>query len=170
MTERFKLNAVLDECRLHAEVLNEALAEIDNILFDEESITHLSTMQRRLLDQIAYRYAKLQDTIGEKLLPGILDLIQEPLPEKATFIEKLWRLERLGVIESANLWKELRELRNQIAHEYHDQPKIKVAVINRFLHGAHQIIGLWQQIQAYVNSQPYLYSDAPIYHQQGKPT
>ncbi|CAK0747944.1 H393 [Gammaproteobacteria bacterium] len=147
-----KLNAILDECRLHADILSTALAEIDNTIFNEENILCISTMQRRLLDQIAYRYAKLQDTMGEKLLPGILDLIQEPLPEKATFIEKLWRLERLGVIESAKLWKELRELRNQIAHEYHEQPEIKAAVLNRFLQGVHQLVGLWQQIQIYANS------------------
>ena len=52
--------------------------------------------QRRLLDQSACRFMKLQDSLGERVLPGILTLAQEPLPPEATFAEKPQRLERLA--------------------------------------------------------------------------
>ena len=56
--------------------------------------------QRRLRDQSACRFMKLQDSLGERVLPGILTQAQaqaqEPLPPEATFAEKLQRLERLA--------------------------------------------------------------------------
>lgn len=43
-------------------------------------------LQRRLLDQIAYRFGKLQGSLGEKVLPGLLLVAQEPVAPEATFV------------------------------------------------------------------------------------
>lgn len=152
MTQREKLGATLAECRLHAEVLDDALAEMNTLHFTAETVAGLTKIQRRLLDQLAYRFAKLQDTLGEKVLPGLVELAEEPLPENATFAEKLQRLERLGAVESAAGWRELRELRNQIAHEYIDQPALKAAALNRFLQGVGQLIVFWRQAETFAKT------------------
>jgi hypothetical protein len=144
-----KLEAAVSECRLHAEVLGEALTEWGGAVFEAGSALGLTSSQRRLLDQLAYRFAKLQDTLGEKVLPGLIDLAGEPLPDSATFAEKLQRLERLGAIESAAGWRELRELRNQIAHEYLEQPALRAAAIKRFLQGVERSIAFWRQAEAF---------------------
>ncbi|MCF6237170.1 MAG: hypothetical protein L3J70_12505 [Gammaproteobacteria bacterium] len=65
-----------------------------------------------MLDQLVYRFTKLQDSMGMKFLPILLDLSEKPMPESATFVEKLQRLERLGVLESVEAWRQLREIRN----------------------------------------------------------
>ncbi|MCI0667983.1 MAG: hypothetical protein L0Y43_08000 [Methylococcaceae bacterium] len=144
-----KLQAALSECALHAEVLGEAMNDWEGARVSTDQTPNLTGFQRRLLDQLAYRFSKLQDSLGEKVLPGLLDLAEEPLPEETPFAVKLQRLERLGVVE-VEVWRMLRELRNQIAHEYIDQPALKAAAIDRFLEGVARLIGIWRQAGAFV--------------------
>mgnify|MGYP003897324415 CR=1 FL=1 len=73
--------------------------------FSADQAGAIDVEQRRLLDQAAYRFMKLQDSLGEKVLPGILELTLDPLPPEASFAEKLQRLERLGALRSAGIWR-----------------------------------------------------------------
>jgi hypothetical protein len=61
------------------------------------------------------RFGRLQDTVGDKLLPVLLTALGET-PSAA--IDNLDRAERLGLIGSADEWMTLRKLRNQMVHEY----------------------------------------------------
>lgn len=61
------------------------------------------------------RFGRLQDTIGDKLLPVLLIALGET---PASAIDNLDRAERLGLIESADEWMTMRKLRNQMVHEY----------------------------------------------------
>ena len=149
MKPDLKLRAAMMECELHAEVLADAIQELENIRFTEESVVAIPRQMRRLLDQVAYRFAKLQDTLGERCLPGLLFLAEEPLAANATFAEKLQRLERLGAISEAESWRYLREVRNQIAHEYIDQPQLKAASLNLFLASTQKLLAEWKRVQTY---------------------
>lgn len=150
MNPELALQIFLTECDIHAEVLNQGLEDMQKHLpLSDKAEIDKDTL--RILDQIAYRFAKLQDTMGEKVLPLILVLAQEPITESATFAEKLNRLERIGVISSAEEWKKLRIARNAIAHEYPDVPELRISAINRFLAGASQIILLYQTVQKYID-------------------
>ncbi len=61
------------------------------------------------------RFGRLQDTLGDKLLPLLLNA----LGEKSTVaIDNLDRAERLGIIDSTEDWMAMRLLRNQMVHEY----------------------------------------------------
>ena len=151
MSNQDVLQAIRKECRLHAEVLREAKDELGDTRFDAESVEHITSEQRRLLDQLAYRFSKLQDSMGIKLLPALLDLTEEPLPESATFAEKLQRLERLGAIESVERWRELRETRNQLAHEYEDAPALRAAALNRFITDVEVLLAMWKKAEAFIN-------------------
>lgn len=61
------------------------------------------------------RFGRLQDTVGDKLLPLWLQAIGE---KTAAFIDNLNKAEKLKVLESAERWMEVRHLRNQMVHEY----------------------------------------------------
>jgi len=61
------------------------------------------------------RFCRLQDTIGDKLLPAWLDMLGE---KKGVAIDNLDKAESIGVLPSAEQWLELRQLRNQMIHEY----------------------------------------------------
>ena len=149
MKNREALQATLRECQLHAGVLREARDELGDAHFDAETVVHITTEQRRLLDQLAYRFSKLQDNMGMRLFPALLDWTEEPLPESATFAEKLQRLERLGALESVERWRELRETRNQLAHEYEDAPALKAAALNRFIADVETLLVMWQKVVAF---------------------
>jgi hypothetical protein len=142
--------AALTECGHHAAILRKARAELGDIRFVAESVEDLPSDTIKLMDQSAYRFGKLQDTLGVRVLPGILDLSEEPFPEGTPFAQKLQRLERLNVIPSVEQWRTLRELRNQLAHEYVDAPALKAAALNRFLDGINGLLQIWHQVSDYV--------------------
>ncbi len=61
------------------------------------------------------RFARLQDTIGDKLLPLLLRALAE---KTASAIDNLNLAERLGFLDSVDDWMTMRKLRNQMIHEY----------------------------------------------------
>ena len=73
-----------------------------------------------MLDAFVARFSRLQDTIGDKLLPAILKLNLEPVGSQ---LDNLFRAEKLGWIDSADQWIELRGLRNSLVHEYMTSPE-----------------------------------------------
>lgn len=150
MNPEQSMHIYLAECEIHAEVLNQGLMDIQKYLpLSAKAKIDKDTL--RILDQIAYCFAKLQDSMGEKVLPLILLLAQEPIAENATFVEKLNRLERIGAIPSAEEWKKLRVARNAIAHEYPDDPELRASAVNLFLVGASQMRTLYQTVHKYIN-------------------
>lgn len=73
------------------------------------------------------RFGRLQDTLGDKLLPNLLAFVGE---RTATAVDNLDRAERLGWIKSSDIWLETRKLRNQMVHEYIEAPEILTDAIN----------------------------------------
>ena len=61
------------------------------------------------------RFCRLQDTLGDKLLPALLKALGEP--DRALLIN-LDKAEKFGWLESSEQWIALRQLRNQMIHEY----------------------------------------------------
>lgn len=82
------------------------------------------------LDAFVSRFGRLQDTVGDKLLPALLTALAEnPGPA----IDNLDKAEKFGLIESADVWMEMRRLRNQMVHEYIED----LAVLSSALRNAH---------------------------------
>ena len=67
------------------------------------------------------RFGRLQDTLGDKLLPLLLAALGERL---SAAIDNLDRAERLGLLKSADEWLVMRKLRNQMVHEYVEDPVV----------------------------------------------
>ncbi len=73
------------------------------------------------VDAFVSRFGRLQDTLGDKLLPQVLVALGE---RPGAAIDNLDRAERLGWIVSVEMWMRMRHLRNQMVHEYIDNPLI----------------------------------------------
>ena len=117
-----KLKKHLKEASIHLERLERAIKELekyDIFLLDNYSIETISNNPELLAysDQVIYRFSKLQDTIGAKLFKSYL-LAQGESIDKP-FIDILNQLEKDKIL-SVDEWFELRDLRNEIAHEYED--------------------------------------------------
>jgi hypothetical protein len=107
----------LYECNQHVEKIKTAKNHLAAIMpLSEESYAKLTDVETSFIDQLIFRFSKLQDTLGEKIFPAILILSGEN-PKKKTFIDILNRLEELEIVNKAQ-WLSLREMRNEIAHEY----------------------------------------------------
>ena len=67
------------------------------------------------LEAFVSRFGRLQDLIGDKLLPALLMATAEPT---GTTIDNLDRAEKLGWLDSVDDWLVIRKLRNQMVHTY----------------------------------------------------
>ena len=72
------------------------------------------------------RFSRLQDTLGDKLIPLILDALGE---HQAAAIDNLDKAERFGWITSADEWYAIRRLRNQMVHDYMEDLNILTSAI-----------------------------------------
>lgn len=107
----------LYECNKHIEKLKDAKEYLSEVMpLTKEKYMQIDKITSSFIDQLNFRFSKLQDTMGESIFKSILILSKENV-KKMTFLDILNRLEELEVLNK-NEWLELREIRNEIAHEY----------------------------------------------------
>lgn len=92
------------------------------------------------------RFGRMQDTIGEKLLPRWLMAMAE---KPGTLIEVLNRAERLGVIESTVDWIATRRLRNLLVHEYMESPALFAQALVDALEAVPILFGTYNRVREY---------------------
>ena len=73
------------------------------------------------------RFGRLQDTLGDKFLPALLAALGEPT---GPFVDNLDRAERLNWVSSADDWLAMRQLGNQMIHEYIEDPVVLTSALN----------------------------------------
>jgi predicted nucleotidyltransferase len=130
---KIKINRYLNQCDKHLQRVEEAYTDIFPLLpLSVEKYTNLSKDEVQDIDQYLFRFAKLQDTLGDKLFRLILQEY-EPGDEIVPFIDVLNTLEKLGFITSAKEWMNLRKIRNEISHQYDDEPEEMTQAINNIL-------------------------------------
>ena len=93
----------------------------------------IDPMLAERLDAFVARFGRLQDTAGDKLLPALLAALAEKI---GPAIDNLDKAEKLGLLESADGWMEMRRLRNQMVHEYIED----LAVLTSALRSGHAFV------------------------------
>lgn len=147
-----KLKSALVECELHTKRLDFALSRLNAVIpISETGWRQLDDETVANIDQLLFRFGKLQDAMGRRLFPSILDALAE-LDETASFIDKLNRLEKLAVLSSAQQWIELRELRNQATHEYPDAPDQNAENVNLIHESVPSLRNILTQATEYINT------------------
>ena len=99
MTSAARLETARWETQRHADALQGALREWDALPAQPWFALESDPLLVRLLDQILYRFLKLQDAVGERLLPATLAVLHEPF-EDWPMRDRLDRLERLGYLDA----------------------------------------------------------------------
>lgn len=100
--------------------------------------------ERRLLDQFAYCYTRLQDDMGTKLMPASLSAMGEeiaPMP----MLDRLNRLEQLGWLTSAEEWQQHRHIRNEFAHDYPETASRRYEHLVMAMESARKILSILDQ-------------------------
>ena len=81
------------------------------------------------LDAFSARFARLQDTAGDKLLPALLTCLAEPV---GSVLDNLDRAARLGLLSAtSDDWIAARTLRNRMVHEYIRFPRLLAHAVNK---------------------------------------
>ncbi|HLP61331.1 MAG TPA: hypothetical protein VK186_20980 [Candidatus Deferrimicrobium sp.] len=68
-----------------------------------------------IFESLTSRFARAADIFTQKILTALFILLKE---NPVSFIDKSNLAEKLGIINSAKDLQDIRELRNEIAHEY----------------------------------------------------
>ncbi len=120
MKKKHILKPIINECKKHALRMNSAYEKMQPCLpITPERVFKLSNDEVEHIDQFIFRFSKLQDSIGQKLFKVVLSELGEDVSNKP-LIDLFNRLEQLEIISDYDEWKELKNLRNDIAHEYEE--------------------------------------------------
>ncbi len=115
---RDKLKEALQICELHYQRMSYALLKIKhNFPLDEGKYNALSQDDLSYIDQLIFRFSKMQDSMGHRLFPALLEGLGEDI-SGLPFIDLLTKLEQLNLIDNHKQWLILRETRNLVIHEY----------------------------------------------------
>lgn len=107
------------------------------------------SMREDMAESFAAKFNRLQDTVGDKLLPRVLAWLGErPLP----FIDTLQRAEKLGLVVSADNWVIARELRNRLIHEYVEDPQEFADALNLANRLADELLKAIDNTKKYMDS------------------
>lgn len=149
--EQLALQHSMTLCQGHADALQDALQDMRRRAIGLDDYAHLSKEDRRLLDQFAYRYTRLQDDMGAKLMPAVLKALGEDVATMSA-LDRFARLEQLGWLPSADDWLILRQIRNQFAHDYPDSPTERFERLQAAIQAAMQILAVLAHFQSKNNS------------------
>ncbi len=124
--ERLKAN--LRQSERHLERIKIAFTHVNMPLNKETFLGYLENDEKvAFLDQIIYRFSKLQDTLGAKVFKDLMLYFGENV--NRPFLDILYDLEKLGYVNVED-WYEFRDLRNEISHNYEDNEKVVINIVN----------------------------------------
>lgn len=147
-TVEIKIEKYFNECDKHIVRISQAFEDIKEVLpLSARTYAALKDEHIRSLDQYLFRFAKLQDTIGDKLFRLILERYEENI-QNLPFIDILNKLEKLGFLPSAKEWIVLRKIRNDISHQYDDEPEEMSQAINAILNQKPVLIEIYNRLKS----------------------
>lgn len=150
--EKDKLKEALKLCEVHYKSMSYAFGKFKiHMPLTSERYEQLTEDDKSYCDQLVFRFSRLQDAMGSKLFPAILENNGEEA-RKLPFIDILNRLEQLGVIDDAHIWKNLRDIRNDVTHDYPFVVQQLIDDLNKFMGYVQKISTIWSTIESYCNN------------------
>lgn len=96
-----RLSDACEECRIHDMRLRHAEIKISPFFpLTKERYESLTEDDIEHIDQMLYRFSKLQDAMGERTFPALLEWLEEDIKPMTT-IDRLNRLEEIGALAPA---------------------------------------------------------------------
>jgi hypothetical protein len=129
-------------CSRHLHHLQHALSAVQPVLsMTAQKVSSLDDEAVQDWDQLILRMTKLQDAMGSRLFTATLDRLQEPYEDRP-MLDKLNRLEQLGLLPNAEDWQRLRVIRNRFAHDYPEDDALKAALLNEAAESVASLAGI----------------------------
>ena len=129
---------------LHFDRAEKAFQEIQHIKLDSGAFLDFEHI--KTIDTFIYRFLKIQDYMGVKLFPAVLNALGE-FKSNMSLKDMLNKLERLELMPSADKWMGYREIRNILTHEYPDNEDEIIEAITLALTAYEEIRNIYQTIR-----------------------
>lgn len=150
MNVNARLEQTLEVCDIHLERLEFATRELSpRFPLTVNTLLTLSGTEIAILDQMVFRFGKLQDTMGSKLFVQILEFLGEDYRSRP-FLDVLARLEKLELLGDSNEWMRFREIRNDLVHEYPSQNEEKAAGLNNVFESTPKLVDVYKKMKKYI--------------------
>lgn len=106
----------------------------------------LSLDERETISAFTIRFATYQEQLGKAMRSIAIEEESQTTPFGAV----LALMEKLGILDSAETWKDVRELRNQVNHEYEDDPVKLFGVLNGLKNSAPFLFRVHEKMESFV--------------------
>jgi hypothetical protein len=144
-----KLKETIAICSLHHQRMMFAWESIKKYFpLTEINFNKLSPLELALFDQLIYRFSKLQDSIGSRLFKQLLEALEEDF-SGLPFIDILYKLEKLNLLDNAKEWIVLRQIRNTVSHEYPFFKEIQIEELNLLPEEVVKLDAIWSKLKDY---------------------
>lgn len=145
--DKIKLEKYFRECDKHIQRIEEAYGDMQNFIpLTVEKYKNLSKNEVQDVDQYLYRFSKLQDTLGDKVFKLLAQEYVDNI-NNLSFMDILNKLEKVGYLMSVKEWTYLREIRNEIAHQYDDEAEEMTQAINKIINQKEIIKAIYLKIK-----------------------
>lgn len=99
------------------------------------------------LDAFRVRFCDLQDSLGNKTFRSILNLEEE---QTGSNLDVLNKMEKRGILNSFEEWKQQREIRNLFSHDYPETDEEKVETLNVAYENSLKLVGIVDSVIEYM--------------------
>ena len=145
---KLRFQKILNEVEIHLLRIDNAFTELSKeyafpLEQDDFSRIMHDNVALAFADQIIYRFSKAQDSMGAKLFKAFM-LYQGENVDKP-FLDILNSLEKLEILD-VDEWFELREIRNEIAHNYEENETTGQAIINSIYNSKKELQSILKMI------------------------
>lgn len=143
-----KLNALMRTVNIHVQKINLAIQKIGHLFpMDAKIVRSISDDEEfSWIEVLVTRFSKLQDFIGNKLMNEFLLSTGDSI-DNMTVLDKIHKLEKLGIIENEDIWMSMRNVRNHLTHEYPDHPELTAQYLNQMFNLVPNLLNLVEQFK-----------------------
>mgnify|MGYP000459218345 CR=1 FL=1 len=152
MTEKnsLRLAHLLKVAEKEAKYLQQTTQRLSVEVINEHWVSQLDARPElaERVDAFVARFGRLQDNLGDKLIP---ELLRQMLETPKAAIDNLNKMEKLGLLGSMLDWIEARNLRNRLVHEYVDDNQEFAEAVNRAIELVRLLIDTYERLSLYAS-------------------
>ena len=146
-----RLSREFEICDRHILRIKEALGQLSDLFpLSVTDYANLDSERIRCMDQFIFRFSKLQDAMGAKIFRYALAYMDEDV-RSLPMRDLLNLMERYHWIEHAEEWFYIRELRNEIAHDYPLLENDVVTTLNELIAKVPVVIRIYHRLKSVVD-------------------
>ena len=145
-----RLKEAVQLCTIHVERMSFAYKKIKyHFPLTEEHFIQIVPEEMSYFDQLIFRFSKLQDCMGGKLFPALLENLGEET-KGIPFIDLLTKLEELNLLKNSRDWLLLPETRNIVTHEYPFITREVIDGLNLLSQHYELILSIWSKNEEFI--------------------